>query len=146
MPTPEAPTATPIPAGPAVTIGDTAFEAEVAHTPALRSRGLSGRDGLAPQTGMLFVYEGGKAGSFWMKGMRFALDFVWISSDCEVVGLTVDVPPPSSNTGDSDLPKHRSPAPAAYVFEVNAGEVAAYSIAVGDSVRFSGIAVEGADC
>ena len=118
----------------------------MAHTPALRTRGLSSRDGLAPQTGMLFVYEGGKAGSFWMKGMRFALDFVWISSGCEVVGLTVDVPPPSSNTADSDLPKYRSPEPAAYVFEINAGEVAAHGIAVGDPVRFSGISVEGAGC
>ena len=129
-----------------VTIGEAVFGAEVAHTPALRTRGLSGRDGLAPQTGMLFVYESGKAGSFWMRGMRFALDFVWISSACEVVRLTVDVPPPASNTGDSDLPTYRSPAPAAYVFEINAGEAAAYGIEVGDPVRFSGIAVEGADC
>lgn len=129
-----------------MTIGDTIFEAEVAHTPVLRSRGLSGRLGLTPQTGMLFVFESGTASSFWMKGMRFALDFVWISSGCEVAGVTTGVPPPEPGTADSDLPIYTSPAPAAYVFEVNAGEVATLGVEVGDPVRFSGIAVEGADC
>ena len=95
---------------------------------------------------MLFVFESGKASSFWMKGMRFALDFVWISSGCEVVGVTIDVPPPASNSANSTLPTYSSPAPAAYVFEINAGELAAHGIAVGDTVRFSGISVEGADC
>ena len=129
-----------------MTIGEAAFDAEVAHTPALRTRGLSGRDALAPQTGMLFVFESGRASSFWMKGMRFALDFVWVSSGCEVVGVTVNVPPPASNTADSNLPTYSSPSPAAYVFEINAGELAAHGIAAGDPVRFSGISVEGADC
>ena len=91
---------------------------------------------------MLFVFESGKASSFWMKGMRFALDFVWISSGCEVVGVTVDVPPPASNSANSTLPTYSSPSPAAYVFEINAGEVAAHGIAAGDTVRFSGISVE----
>ena len=127
-----------------MTIGEATFEAEIAHTPALRTRGLSGRDDLAPQTGMLFVFESGRASSFWMKGMRFALDFVWISNGCEVVAVTVDVPPPAS--ANSDLPTYSSPSPAAYVFEINAGEVAAHDIVVGDAVRFLGISVEGADC
>ena len=118
----------------------------MAHTPALRSQGLSGRDDLAPQTGMLFVFESGAVSSFWMRGMRIALDFVWISSACEVAGVTTDVPPPEPNTANSDLPIYSSPAPAAYVFEINAGEVAALGVEVGDPVRFSGITVEGADC
>ena len=95
---------------------------------------------------MLFVFESGKASSFWMKGMRFALDFVWISGVCEVVGVTANVPPPDSNSANSTLPTYSSPSPAAYVFEINAGELAAHGIAAGDPVRFSGISVEGADC
>ena len=95
---------------------------------------------------MLFVFESGKASSFWMKGMRFALDFVWISGGCEVVGVTIDVPPPDRNSANSTLPTYSSPSPAAYVFEINTGEVASHGIAVGDTVRFSGISVEGADC
>ena len=95
---------------------------------------------------MLFVFESGTASSFWMRGMRIALDFVWVSSGCEVAGVTTGVHPPEPNTADSDLPIYTSPAPAAYVFEINAGEVAAHGIAVGDFVRFLGISVEGADC
>ena len=62
---------------------------DVALTPAARARGLSGRESLASMTGMLFVFETGRASAFWMKDMLFSLDFVWIGEDCTVVDTTV---------------------------------------------------------
>ncbi|MDA1347269.1 MAG: DUF192 domain-containing protein [Chloroflexi bacterium] len=138
-------TPTPVFTAPAVTVGGITFGAEVAHTPADRVQGLSDRDELAPGTGMLFVFESGVASSFWMKGMRFALDFVWIGADCTVAGTTVNVPPPSSDS-DTSPPIFNSPAPAAYAFEINAREVNEYGIEVGDPVSFSGFSVAGAEC
>ena len=93
---------------PAVKVGDGRFEVEVAQTPAQRARGLSGRDSLAPGTGMLFVFETGRASAFWMKGMRFPLDFVWIGEDCSVVHTTIDVPPSLPGTDDYALPRYVS--------------------------------------
>ena len=122
------------------------FGAEVVHTPADHAQGLSDRESLPPRTGMLFVFQSGVVSAFWMKGMRFALDFVWISADCEVAGVTVDVPPPDPNATDVSLPFYTSPAAAAYTFEINAGEIAEHSIEVGDPVTFSGISADGADC
>ena len=133
-PVPASPTPSPPP--PTVLIGDVPFQAEIADTPALRSKGLSGRESLPPTTGMLFIFEGGVTSAFWMGGMLFALDFIWISKECAVVDITPDVPAPAAGASASQLPARER---AAYTFEINAGEAELYEIAIGDPVRFSGI-------
>ena len=128
-------------------MGGVEFEVEIVHTPAERARGLSGRDSLRPMTGMLFVFESGKASAFWMKDMRFPLDFVWIGEECGVVDTTLNAPQPSG-APDSALLLYESASPAAYTLEVNAGELEALGIQKGDAVRFSGFPedVVGAAC
>ena len=122
---------------PTVAVGGVEFEVEVAHTPADRAKGLSGRDSLPPNTGMLFVFESGRASTFWMKGMRFPLDFVWIGGDCTVVDVAIDAPP-EPGVPDSQLVRYEPAAPAVYTLEINAGAVGAQGIGIGDEVRFSG--------
>lgn len=95
---------------------------------------------------MLFVFESGLASSFWMKGMRFPLDFVWIGTDCTVVDLTEDVQHSPPETPSSELEIFESSSPAAYTFEINAGEVSKFSIMVGDDVMFHNIESERAKC
>ena len=48
------------PPTPKVLIADAAFDVEIASTPAERAGGLSGREGLAPESGMLFLFETGQ--------------------------------------------------------------------------------------
>ena len=95
---------------------------------------------------MLFVFESGQASSFWMKGMRFPLDFVWIGEDCTVVDLTEDVQHSPPETPSSELEIFHSAEPAAYTFEINAGEVSKFSIMIGDEVKFHNIESEYAEC
>ena len=96
---------------------------------------------------MLFIFESRVASAFWMKEMRFPLDFVWISRDCEVVDITREVPAPAPGTTDAELKLYASVVTSAYVFEINAGEAAAHGIAFGAAVRFSGVPAElGATC
>ena len=136
------------PASAIAAVGGVEFEIEVAHTPSDRARGLSNRDSLPQMAGMLFVFESGEASSFWMKEMRFPLDFIWIGRDCRVVDTTVDVPPPATGSPGSPLPTYESGPPAVYTLEVNAGKVRELGVRVGDSVRFSGLpdGVKGVDC
>ena len=136
------------PTTPRVVIGDTAFDAEIARTPAERAQGLSGREDLAPGSGMLFLFEAGRAGTLWMKGMRFPLDILWIGEECVVVDAALDVPAPAPGAPDSDLSRYGPATPAAYAFELNAGEVAQSGVRVGDDVRFSDFpaGVTGASC
>ncbi len=140
------PSPTPTPTSPVVTIGGVPFTAEIADTDELRSKGLGERDSLAAQTGMLFLFPDGRTSSFWMKGMRFPLDFVWIGADCAVVDLTENVPHEPPNTPNSELEIFTSASPAAYTFEINAGEVNRFGIAVGDGVQFHNIRSELAAC
>ena len=136
----------PAPDGPAVTVGNAVFEVEIADTPQLRTKGLSGRDTLPDMSGMLFVFESGRTSNFWMKGMRFPIDFVWIGEECTVVDTHSNAQPPTPGTNDGDLPLYKSGSPAVYTLEVNAGKVAETGIEVGESVTFSGFSGEGIIC
>ena len=149
VPTPTlVPTVTPVPTptGPAITISDAEFAAEIADTPELRGKGLGERDSIKELTGMLFIFPGGQASSFWMKGMRFPLDFVWIGADCTVVDLTEDVQHSPPDTPSSELDIFESSSPAAYTFEINAGEISRFGVERGDEVRFRNIESEFAMC
>lgn len=133
-------TASPVPASSdarIVTIGQVTFGAEYATTIAVRSLGLSHRESLPAKTGMLFIFEDRHTTSFWMKDMKFSLDFVWISQDCRVVDITRNVPHPAPN--QTDLPLYASAVPAAYNFEINAGEADKYGLRLGDVVVLKGV-------
>jgi uncharacterized protein len=114
-----------------VTIGGTAVRAEIAADEASQRRGLSGRERLGADEGMLFLLADDSP-SFWMKGMRFPLDIVWIKNG-RVVDLTADVPPPRGN-GAEALPTYSPDRPADRALEVNAGWAARHGIARGDVV------------
>ena len=105
----------------------------VADTPQERAAGLSGYPGLPEDTGMLFVFPEPRQPSFWMKGMKFALDLVWIR-DGIVVQIDASVPPPPPNTPDDQLPRYQPDAPITHVLELAAGSAAHYGIATGDGI------------
>lgn len=149
VPIPSAtPRVTPVPllSTPAVIIGEVVFEAEIAQTQRERGIGLSGRESLEPMTGMLFLFQTGRTTDFWMRGMLIPLDFVWIGEDCTVVDTTVNVPQPDSDAPNTPLPSYSSSVPAAYTFEINAGEIERFGIQVGDKVSFSRITADEAKC
>ena len=118
-----------------VTIEGVTVDATVARTSNEQQLGLGYRDGLEDGTGMLFIYADPSPRSFWMKGMRFCLDIIWIEGD-EVVGAAESVCPESAGTPDSDLPSYVSPEPVRYVLEVPAGWMEANGIEAGAQVTF----------
>jgi uncharacterized membrane protein (UPF0127 family) len=120
-----------------VRIGRLAVTAELARTPEERTRGLSGRSALPEGAGMLFVFPNEQQPTFWMKDMRFPLDFVWISADKHVVAVTEQVPPPAPGTPDSVLPLYSPTGPVLYTLEVNGGLVAQLGVHAGDPVAFT---------
>jgi hypothetical protein len=111
---------------------------ELAVTPEIRTRGLSGRAGLDVGRGMLFVFDSESRPVFWMREMQFPLDFVWIASDCSVADISEDVPEPLPGMDLSELPRYRPSVPVQYVLEINAGEIQAAGISRGDPVGFQG--------
>ncbi len=113
-----------------VQIGGKIIRVTVADTPEARQKGLGGRNGLAPDEGMLFIFPEDGTYGFWMKNMKFPIDILWISSAQEVVFMAQNV---SSDT----YPQVFTPTtPVRYVLELPAGYAKAYTVKVGDEVRF----------
>jgi uncharacterized membrane protein (UPF0127 family) len=78
-----------------ISIGDTRIAVEIVDTPEARARGLSGRDALSANSGMLFVFEEPTFASIWMKDMKFPIDIVWISAEGVIVDIKKGVTPAS---------------------------------------------------
>ena len=121
----------PQPASAMLNVGKSIFKVEIADTPELRAQGLSGRDSLASDGGMLFIFPQSGIYSFWMKDMKFDLDFVWISGD-RVVGFTEHAMAPF---GPHMSHIHEPPQPVDQVLEINSGAVSALGIKTGDKVE-----------
>lgn len=121
-------TTLPLPAS--VRLGDDVVIVEVADTVPEREKGLSGREGLAPYEGILFIFEDDGYPAIWMKDMRFAIDILWIASDGVIVHIEEDVGPESYPS--AFVPRKQ----ARYVLELPDGYVRNNKIQLGDLARF----------
>jgi len=119
-----------------VKINNQVITAEIADTTYLRDRGLSYRDSLMENRGMLFVFRPANLPRFWMKDMRFPLDIIWIDDD-RVVDIDENLPNPSAETPLNQLPTYSPKSIVNYVLEVNAGYVAQNAIKIGDRVEIN---------
>ena len=105
------------------------YEVEIADIASEQSLGLANRPTIGDYDGMIFLFPEARTQSFWMKGMQFPLDIIWIAED-KVIGFEQDAPPHTSGT-----PKvYFSPEPANMVLEVAAGTVFRDNIQVGDII------------
>lgn len=112
-----------------VHIRNSTYLVDIAATPQEKELGLGGRDSLPPLHGMLFPYDHAEQFSFWMKGMRFPLDIVWIR-DQSIVDISKNVPVSVSGA----LPVYSPKVPVNKILEINAGEADKYGFQIGDVV------------
>ena len=114
-----------------IEIGSQKIAAEKAETPEERDRGLSGRPCIRPDVGMLFTFAKPIHISFWMQGMKFPLDIVWIGADHRAVWIERRLQP-------STYPrtfKNKGKA-AQYVLELQAGRAKSLGLVLGTRLRF----------
>ncbi|MEA3398140.1 MAG: DUF192 domain-containing protein [Patescibacteria group bacterium] len=116
---------------PAVIINGQIINVEIADKPAEQIQGLSDRENLAENSGMLFIFENKQIRNFWMKNMHFPLDIIWIS-DNNIVNISQNLPPEKQSPKNN----YSSKQPVNYVLEINAGMVEKYKIKIGDNVKF----------
>ena len=114
-----------------VIIKDAVVWVGLARTSEEKSRGLSGRESLAEDEGLLFVFDKKDFHSFWMKDMNFPLDIIWIA-DNKIVGIVHNAL--VSDNINGGIPAFLSPEPVNYVLEVNAGFCEKNYIQVNDEV------------
>lgn len=109
--------------------------AEVVDTKPSRELGLSGREYMRDDEGMLFVFDLPGRYGFWMKDMAFPLDIVWINQNGVVVKIEPNFTPESYK---QNPPKTAINDPEAnYVLEINAGRAEKYGLFLGSKIKIS---------
>ena len=67
---------------------------ETVDTNELRALGLSGRESIADDRGMMFVFDRSTTNNcFWMKDMKFSIDMIWLNEAKQVITVVEDVSP-----------------------------------------------------
>ncbi len=114
-----------------IKVGGVSLRVELALTTEQQTRGLSGRESLAPGTGMLFKFTQAGKYNFWMNEMKFALDFIWVREG-KIIQLNANIPPPLKDFPRPETLQARAPVDA--VIEVPSGWIKDNGIKIGDEV------------
>jgi len=111
-------------------INNLSLTVEIADEPHEQVQGLSNRDSLDYNQGMLFIFTQPEKPGFWMKDMKFSIDIIWIDENSTITQITANVSPDT-------FPQTFLPAsPIKYVLEVNAGWSKENNIKAGSKMRF----------
>ncbi len=106
---------------------------EIAKDKDTRSKGLGYRTSLATQSGMLFIHDVPQKYTYWMKGMEFPIDIMWISGDT-IADIIPNIPPPIPGQNNDTLERYSSTVEVDKVLETNAGFVLQNNIQKGDKI------------
>ncbi|HEY7197975.1 MAG TPA: DUF192 domain-containing protein [Gaiellaceae bacterium] len=108
----------------------TTVAVEVADDAGERSRGLSNRDSLEADAGMLFLFPGASTATFWMKDTRIPLSIAFFDRGGRILAVRDMTPCPAE-----PCRTYRSPSPYVGALEVNRGAFGRWHVAPGDRVR-----------
>lgn len=108
------------------------FRVEIARTEPQRARGLMFREAMAPDAGMLFIFEMEGERYFWMKNTPLSLDIIFLDASGAIVSIAENTTPFSEKTVSSH-------GASLYVLEVLAGTSKRLGISVGGKVRTKAI-------
>jgi len=117
-----------------ITINDVDLQADVALSSEEQTKGLSIKDSLKSNEGMIFPYESPRTLSFWMKDMKFPIDILWLDGDKKVVHIEEGLQPCSPFL---PCPSYTPDVQAQYVLETVAGFSSANGITTGTPVEFN---------
>ena len=107
-------------------VGGVPLSTEIASSGEQRYMGLSFREGLGENAGMLFVYPEERSLTFTMRNTRIPLSIAFITDDL-VIGEILDM-----NVGPGQL--FHSAQPARYALEVNQGWFERNGVEPGDAI------------
>ncbi len=111
-----------------IMIGGVSVQASVADSMSERIKGLSDTPYMPEDIVKLFAFGSPGEHSIWMKNMNYSLDIIWVAKEGQILHIEENVSPDSYPTS------FKSPVPAWFVVETNAGFVGLNSISVGDEV------------
>lgn len=114
-----------------VKIGSENFRLEVANTDAAREKGLSRRDSLAKNNGMLFDFKAYGDWRMWMVDMHFDIDMIWLNQQGKILHT-------KTNATSGSFPEvYHAEQQNWYVIELPAGTSDRLGIKEGDTIKIN---------
>lgn len=120
------------PGAPSITINGVQLRAAYACTKEEQAQGLSDiseEDWLKRADAMVFHFEDSAVRHFWMKGMQFPLDVLWVQNG-QIVKMEGDIQPPAPGT--EPIRMNSAPHLVETVIELPAGSIDRYGLTEGD--------------
>lgn len=127
----------------AVDIAGESFQLEIANDNPSRNQGLSFRDHIPTNGGMLFVFPDARKRGFWMRNCLVDMDILFLDRAGFVVHATEMFAEPLKGENESHASYHKrlkrysSRHPAQFALELKHGTMARLGIGVGDSILFN---------
>jgi uncharacterized membrane protein (UPF0127 family) len=109
-----------------LSVGIHVITAEIASTPQSRTIGLMMRERLAPNHGMVFVFEDKSQHCFWMRNTLIPLSIAFIDDDGTIVNIADMAPKSEAST----CPQR----PVRYALEMDQGWFAKRSVTAGKKI------------
>jgi len=110
------------------------LEAEVADTPEKLLFGLAFREGLPPNSGMLYIFETSDRHRMRTKAFRIPVDMIWVDESRHVVHTVEGADPCTQDPCPLYGP---SPENARYVIQTSAGFVKQEGLVPGMELKFT---------
>ena len=110
--------------------------ADIALTSEQQTKGLDVKNNLTENQGMLFVFQQPYRYGFWMIGMKFPIDIIWLDSNGVVTHIEHSLkpcPPASSNLA---CPLYFPEKDSQYVLETVAGFSMKHNVGLGTHMSF----------
>ncbi len=116
-----------------IKIGGETLHVQLAKTVEEQMQGLSKINSIQEDEGMLFAFDAPAKPSFWMKGMRFPIDILWIRKG-KIVGVEQNIPTPQPKQAISELPLYYPKENIDGVLEVRANWAFKHNVKIGTTI------------
>ena len=111
-----------------IKINNIDYKIELAKTTSQRSKGLSNRNILCKNCGMLFIFGFETNLPFWMKDTFIPLDMIWLDKNGKIVDIQT-----ITKTNSNKI--YQNQTPAKYVLELNANDSQKINLNIGDIIQ-----------
>ena len=110
--------------------------ADVAVTDEQHTKGLDIKNNLTENQGMLFVFEQPYRYGFWMNGMKFPIDIIWLDGNGTVMHIEHSLKPCPPSNSNLMCPVYFPEKDSLYVLETVSGFSMKHNVRLGTHVSF----------
>lgn len=120
------------------TINNHRFNLFIAKTNKEKEVGLSEKNSIDNDQGMIFVFDKPDFYSFWMRNMKFSIDIIFVNKN-RIVTISPDANPSTDPSKTENLTIYKPEDPADTIIEIKGGLSSSYGFKKGQEVKIEGL-------